>query len=250
MKNSYRYFWFLTVLSIIIVLGLWIWNWLSLNEYPSEVRGTHGDMFGAVNAIFSGLAFAGIIISLYLQRIDLKNQQEQLELNYEEVKQTNKEFQIQNDTLQIQKFENQYYKMIDLHKSNVSEIVIPFFDSLDGTNSSRDNKKIELQASTTVIREVIGKKGFVDMIKELEVCLADTKSILSSAELNYTDDITFDFAYRIFFFGVHSTSSTSEKIAETLQVQVKRFISTKQKKYKDNLISGAKQEVNTRYVLV
>ena len=34
----------------------------------SEERGQFGDMFGAVNALFSGLAFAGLILTLILQR--------------------------------------------------------------------------------------------------------------------------------------------------------------------------------------
>ncbi len=247
-RSGYKHFWSLTLFSIALVLGLWIWNWQTLNDVGLNERGTHGDMFGAVNAIFSGLAFAGIIISLYLQRIDLKNQMEQLELNYEEVQQTNREFKIQNDTLQIQKFENQYYKMIDLHKSNVNEIIIPFFDTLDGSNSNRDNKKIEQQTSATILREVTGKKGFVDMVKELEICLKDTKSILLTQEINFDDSIIYEFAYKIFFFGVHSEFSTSGNIPAPIQKEIKKFIAGKQKKYKDNLISGAKQEINTRYV--
>lgn len=35
-------------------------------------RGTFGDQFGAVNALFSGLAFAGLIYTIILQRKDLK----------------------------------------------------------------------------------------------------------------------------------------------------------------------------------
>tara|TARA_R110002012_G_scaffold263456_1_gene446325 strand:- start:164847 stop:165986 length:1140 start_codon:yes stop_codon:yes gene_type:complete len=247
-KEEYKYLKPLILGSIIIVIIFWLINMVSLGYMNSTERGTLGDMFGAVNAIFSGLAFAGIIISLYMQRIDLKNQQKQIELNHKEVKQTNREFKIQNNTLSIQRFENQYYKMIDLHKLNVNEISIPFFDSLDGSNSSRDNKKIEQHSSANILREVKGKKGFVDMIKELEFCILDTKSVMSNKELNIKDSILFDFAYRIFFFGVHSDFSTSDKIPEDIQKQIKRFIANKQKKYKDNLISGATQEINTRYV--
>lgn len=248
MKDSYKYFWLLTVSSVIIVLGLWVWNWQALNEYPSGIRGTHGDMFGAVNSVFSGLAFAGIIISLYLQRIDLKNQQEQLELNYEEVKQTNREFKTQNDTLQVQKFENQYYKMIDLHKSNVNEIMIPFFDSQESTNSLRDNKKIELQSAESTLRELSGKKGFVDMVKEIAYCLKITQNILSEKELNYQEIDINEFAYSIFFFGVFSEVNHSNKIHHDFQEQIIKVIKREQSDYKKNLTSGATQKVKTRYV--
>jgi hypothetical protein len=48
-------------------------------------RGTFGDMFGAVNALFSGLAFAGVIYTILLQRHELALQRKELELTREEL---------------------------------------------------------------------------------------------------------------------------------------------------------------------
>ena len=45
----------------------------------SEERGQFGDMFGAVNALFSGLAFAGLILTLILQRKELTLQRDELD---------------------------------------------------------------------------------------------------------------------------------------------------------------------------
>jgi hypothetical protein len=39
-------------------------------------RGQFGDMFGAVNALFSGLAFAGVIFAILLQRQEIDDQRE------------------------------------------------------------------------------------------------------------------------------------------------------------------------------
>ena len=36
-----------------------------------DVRGTFGDMFGAVYALFSGLAFTGLIVTLIMQHEEL-----------------------------------------------------------------------------------------------------------------------------------------------------------------------------------
>lgn len=44
-----------------------------------QTRGTAGDSFGAVNALFSGLAFAGVIYALNLQRRQLEDQREELQ---------------------------------------------------------------------------------------------------------------------------------------------------------------------------
>ena len=64
------------ILSAVFVYWL-TWDW--------ETRGQIGDMFGAVNALFSGLAFAGVIIAIVLQRNELTLQREELRLTREQV---------------------------------------------------------------------------------------------------------------------------------------------------------------------
>lgn len=241
------------IIAVTLVGCLWFANYCYgmglLKGDAINDRGTFGDMFGAVNAVFSGLAFAGIIISLYMQRIDLKNQKEQLELNYEEVKQTNKEFKIQNETLQIQKFENQYYKMIDLHKDNVNEMSIPFFDLLGGAMTSSINKKIESQSPSIILREVEGKKGFVDMFKELNYCLEISNNLLQKDNnFGYEDEDVQSFAYTIFFWGVYSDFSTSKTISLVHQEIVKNRIKELQEEFKTKIYQGKSQFINTRYV--
>lgn len=49
-----------------------------LTESPNDA-GVIGDAFGAVNALFSGLAFAGVILALLLQTRDLQLQRQELE---------------------------------------------------------------------------------------------------------------------------------------------------------------------------
>lgn len=57
--------------------------------YPDMMnRGQFGDMFGGLNALFSGLAFTGVIYAIFLQRRDLELQREELKLTREELKRT------------------------------------------------------------------------------------------------------------------------------------------------------------------
>lgn len=49
-------------------------------------RGTFGDMFGAVNALFSGLAFAALIYTIILQREEIHMNRSEIELNRKELK--------------------------------------------------------------------------------------------------------------------------------------------------------------------
>ena len=56
-----------------------------------NTRGTFGDQFGAVNALFSGLAFTGLIYTIILQRRDLAMQRDDLRLQRDELALTRQE---------------------------------------------------------------------------------------------------------------------------------------------------------------
>jgi hypothetical protein len=51
-----------------------------------ESRGQFGDMFGTVNALFSGFAFAGVLIAILLQRDELALQREELKMTRQELR--------------------------------------------------------------------------------------------------------------------------------------------------------------------
>ena len=76
--------WGIFSIAIIVVIILWLLNWILLA--PQANRGTFGDMFGAVNALFSGLAFAGVIYTVWLQTKELALQREELQATREELR--------------------------------------------------------------------------------------------------------------------------------------------------------------------
>lgn len=77
--------------------------------------GTFGDMFGGLTALFSGLAFAGIIYTILLQRKELK-------LQRKELKQTRTEFKTQNETLKKQRFENTFFNLLTQHNKIIETL--------------------------------------------------------------------------------------------------------------------------------
>lgn len=117
-----------TTLTAIIVVGcvlaLWIcsWWWISQHFQSYEERGTFGDMFGAVNALFSGLAFAGLIVTLLYQKEELALQREELKATRDEMKNQRMEFEEQNKTLKRQRFENTFFNMLSLQKEIISDL--------------------------------------------------------------------------------------------------------------------------------
>lgn len=94
---------------------------------PSS-RGVYGDMFGAVNTLFSGLAFAGIIYTIYQQGTELRLQRKELKMQREEVAKTNKALEEQIKTAEIQRFENTFFNMIDLHNNLVKDLAVTVQD--------------------------------------------------------------------------------------------------------------------------
>lgn len=69
---------------VLLQAGIGVAVYLMLPDWPT--RGQFGDVFGAVNALFSGLAFAGLIYAILLQREDLALQRTELELTRQELK--------------------------------------------------------------------------------------------------------------------------------------------------------------------
>ncbi|TBV26846.1 hypothetical protein DMZ43_07205 [Meridianimaribacter sp. CL38] len=108
----------------LLVISVWYFSWqyidksiLSKEDGLSDIeaRGLFGDKFGAINALFSALAFAGIIFTIFLQKRELK-------LQREEMKETRGEFIKQNETLIHQKFENTFFQLLKLLNTNIDSI--------------------------------------------------------------------------------------------------------------------------------
>ncbi len=74
------------ILAIQVTAGALVF--LLLPDWPT--RGQFGDVFGVVNALFSGLAFTGLIYTVFLQREELSLQRKELELTRQELKRSAK----------------------------------------------------------------------------------------------------------------------------------------------------------------
>ena len=113
----------LVVFSIIVVI-LYAGSWYYIDSTYTglDARGQFGDKFGAVNALFSGLAFAGLIFTIILQKNELALQRKELSLTHEELKGQKEQLEEQNKTLKIQRFENTFFNMLSQFQEVVSGI--------------------------------------------------------------------------------------------------------------------------------
>lgn len=145
-----------------------------------DLRGTFGDQFGAVNALFSGLAFAGLIYTIILQRRDLELQRndlalqrQELELTRKEMEEQTAEFEKQNETLRIQRFENTFFNMLSQFQEVVNNLSVPA--RIKGENVVLTGREVfqELSERATIFTpnpqmegELVGNRGMLSVLKK------------------------------------------------------------------------------------
>lgn len=113
----------LPIIIVLVVIVLWLANLLFLAGH--ENRGTFGDMFDAVNALFTGLAFAGVIYAIFLQRQELELQRRELELTRVELSGQREALTNQNLTMERQNFESTFFQLLRLHNDILGSMDIP-----------------------------------------------------------------------------------------------------------------------------
>lgn len=100
---------FLIILLVYALYYLFLYSGFPVADESATLNGvrsgTFGDAFGALNALFSGMAFAGVVVTLYLQRKDIDDGQHEIARQQSEAAR--------------QKEESQFYNMLSLQQSVV-----------------------------------------------------------------------------------------------------------------------------------
>jgi hypothetical protein len=91
------------VFTILTYGGLILYLTWPVTEFSITKAGTFGDSFGIITSFFSGLAFAGIILTIILQRQELTESRE---------------------IFRIQRFEGSFYRLLELYRRNLEDIRI------------------------------------------------------------------------------------------------------------------------------
>ncbi|WP_429128196.1 putative phage abortive infection protein [Aeromonas veronii] len=103
----------LAVVAILLCIATYaaivIWLTWPVSELSISKAGAFGDTFGLTNTLFSGLAFAGIVITILHQRQELTESRE---------------------IFRIQRFEGSFYRLLDLYRENLASIRIVDKDSI------------------------------------------------------------------------------------------------------------------------
>lgn len=153
MKRYVRNGWFIFGLIFLIFISYFYILGFDVKEViNSEVgkKGTFGDSFGFLTALFSALAFGALVITLW-------QQQEELELTREELKKSANALLEQSKNLQQQNFENTFFNMLNLHNDiadeaskylNIKHLYSYTQDSMGGLVRKKQNgvEKLSLDA--------------------------------------------------------------------------------------------------------
>lgn len=211
--------WF--VLTLVGVLVLWLLT-LGLLFLDKEKgigdTGKFGDMFGAVNALFSGLAFAGMIYAIRLQSLELSKTNEEMEIQNEMLKlqkdelsrtndqmelqteslklqnqeliDTRSEFEQQNKTMSLQRFENTLFHLMGQHYKLIENLSYEnnkdFFN--ESTRESLKGREVIRVLSNSLLNWHNGRYNHystiaLDMLQEVTTSSPQKVDNLSKAHL-------------------------------------------------------------------
>jgi hypothetical protein len=116
--------------SVLLVAGLWFVN--LCYSFTTNNANEMGDSFGIVNSLFSGLAFAGLIVTILLQKEELKEQRKEIIQQTKALNQQSKELESQKVVLENQllhsnhqRFETTFFNMIEKYRIQASMLTMP-----------------------------------------------------------------------------------------------------------------------------
>ena len=138
----------------LIIFFLWL---LSIRLLPyfiesSEERGQFGDSFGALNSLFSGLAFAGIIATIIMQRAELKLQRDELRLTREELKKSASAQEASHKALNLQVVLMSKQALINAYQTTFSNNMLVINSGLSEISDINEAKRSNIFLQEEITR--------------------------------------------------------------------------------------------------
>lgn len=131
----------LFIVIIQVICGIFIYS--AFQKW--EDRGLFGDMFGVVNALFSGLAFSGIIITIFIQFLSIKIQHKEIKETEESQRKSELILKRQLETFEFFTRFNAQVHLMDYYDRKIKEIGNNLDDKTKRRKDSliREKKEVE-----------------------------------------------------------------------------------------------------------
>lgn len=178
MKKSTIWLLFAILISVIIVV--WF-NYtemffdISLSDIKNKTAlpdnaGVFGDVYGSLNTLFSGVAFAALFISILFQSAELS-------ATREEMKNQGDQFKKQTEMLDKQSFENSLFQLMSFNNELIQSLKV----EINRSEYDRANKSYKTVVDTITGRQVFSK--FFTYIDESATRGAAQGQLMSPSDL-------------------------------------------------------------------
>ena len=237
-KKRSNWNWMYSLLVIVPVLFItWPFiTWIILGmadrlfegiDFPETSRfGISGDMYGSLNTLFSGLAFAAVVGALFLQRKEIESQGEQ-------IKQQRSDIQSQIRLMDIQRFENFFYNQISIIRKVQEEVQTYEDHGRDAINMLYINcRRIESNIDS-VIADIINKNKLKLNVYAMDMSHNTYMTIKNNKDHYNLDTLTFqiirirswvDSVYSLILFIIKNNNLNIEQKLERLEILKYSFL--------------------------
>ncbi|MGR9249962.1 putative phage abortive infection protein [Rhizobium leguminosarum] len=144
---------YLVVGAFIAVAALWSLNWVYGIYLGASAQGPFGDTFGAVNALFSGLAFVAVIHAILMQRYEIALAKEDAATTKAILDDQSSHLETQIANERRRGFEDTFFKMLSLFNDITDSV--PFEERRSGsTTIHRGRYAIQMIVSDVMPRSL------------------------------------------------------------------------------------------------
>ncbi len=135
--------------------------WLEPNEF--------GDMFGFLSCLFSGLAFAGLIVTIRQQKEDLELQRKELQRANNEAAEQTEQFEEQTKQLREQlelarssQIKDDFYRRLTLLKQLESDITYKWVETLHNSVVPKKMQVSGISAAERYFQNIVDRPQYVE----------------------------------------------------------------------------------------
>ncbi len=165
-KSAMASLWMLPIISMAAVFWLFYSGYIPLKGANLEEKGQFGDSFGVLNSLFTGLGFGGLVVTLLLQQKQIKQQE--------------KELNIQRESEEARHYEDTLHRLIGLYSQALFDV----------SNSKGDLRgRSVLRGSTDRVYEAIKKEK--SQIIPLDVQKRYEQKMLTKDDKDFLDYLYF-----------------------------------------------------------
>lgn len=174
----------LALVIITCIVPVFFLDMSRLLKFSSET-GPMGDTIGGTLGPFIAVIAAGLTFAAFWVQYDANRQQRK--------------------DLAVERFENQFFEMLRLHKENINELTIEGYDFIKSSKSGNNGNGYSAYEDTVerITKKITGRAVFLSAYYELKWCYNLCKDALKDQVIPDKERYLIKISYRLFFMGAN-----------------------------------------------